>query len=1074
MVSCPWSPAETGQFHLSVPSRRQIHGFRVRFAFDPVTIMKPGSKHVFAGLVCRFFAPERLANPFVRRVATALWGICLFAPLAPAQPASGEIVGRVLNPVTGDYLMNVRVSVPGTTLMTLTDSTGAYALAGVPVGTVTLRVNVPGLDEEERTVVVGAGAPAQADFSLSSRTRHGAKDEVVKMDEFQVAATREMDATILAVNEQRYAGNVKAVIAADAFGDVSEGNLGEFIKLMPGVAILYAAGDASQISLRGFAGTQTPITVDGNAIPSAASSATGASRGILLEQISMSNVARVEVVKTPIPSMSADFLGGAVNLIGKSSFERSKPQLTVRGTLQFTSDDYTWNETPGPGTPKTRKLRPGYEVSLVYPVTKNFGFTLSSLMSDQFGRLLSPVATWQFTAAQGATETAPYRQTVNPRNDPRQTQRESYAASVDWRPIDSLTLGFSFRRGSYDLFTAPDRMTLSTGNNPTAYGPDYTQGRSGAATGAHAQIWTGKAGATDQYAFTSKYRKGPWKVDLSASLGDSDLDYPNIQRGFFRSAVTRLTTPGTLRLEGLHETDAPRIIELRNASTGALMDWKNLSNYTLVNVGADNRNATDEIRQGKLNVRRAIWLGQTPLAVQVGGSYNKRTLDRIQWTPNWNFLGADGRAGTADDTAGPFADPVNFGQSSKFNTPRDIQWVDLRALWGLYLAHPEYFSLVEPAAYITSATSSERIAETITAGYIQGEFKLLESRLAFVGGLRFERTENLGAGLLRDRNAIYQRDAAGNLLRNAAGQPILITTDALAQAKLSYQPRGLAVSRTYDGYYPSANLTYKVTGNLQLRLSYAQTLGRPEFSNIIPNVDINEDTETVTARNPALKPWTAKNYEVSAEYYFKNGVISAGVFRKDLTDAFYSANSILDRTLLAQYGLDAAYEGWTLVGRTNSSDVTRVHGIELSFQQQLTFLPAWAQGLSAFANATLLDVAGSSRIGLSLQDRTFNWGVSYSRKRLGLGLKWNYIGEDVSSLTSIGPGGLSVTKPILYLDLNSEYRLSARFSLFFNARNLTNTLIKAFRYTPLTPAYSHAYSFSNGGVKMSAGIKAVY
>ena len=61
---------------------------------------------------------------------------------------------------------------------------------------------------------------------------------------------------------------------------------------------------------------------------------------------------------------------------------------------------------------------------------------------------------------------------------------------------------------------------------------------------------------------------------------------------------------------------------------------------------------------------------------------------------------------------------------------------------------------------------------------------------------------------MRDRNAIYQRAAAGNLIRSAGGQPILITTDALAQAKLSYQPRGLAVARTHGGYYPSANLTY--------------------------------------------------------------------------------------------------------------------------------------------------------------------------------------------------------------------------------------------------------------------------
>ncbi len=1003
---------------------------------------------------------------------------CLLPLSMPKVHAAGVVEGRVLDPIAGSYLLNVRVSAKRTDLVALTGSTGGYRLGKLPAGRVTLRVIHPGLEEAERVVQVVEGGAVRQDFELTTRSRSGSVGETVQLTAFTVAANREMDAAAVAVNERRYTGNVRDVIAAAAFGDVSEGNVGEFIKLMPGGAILYAAGEASQISLRGFAGTQTPITVEGNALPRASLSAVGASRGILLGQISMTNVSRVEVSKTPGPSLSADFLGGAFKLIGKISCERSEPQLTVRGTLQFTSHDTTWDETPGPGTPRTRKLRPGYDVSQIYPLTKNFGFTLSSLLSDQVGRLLSPVSTWQFTPAQGGTETAPYRQSVNPRNDPRETQRESYAANIDWRPIDSLTLGFGFRRGSYDLFTAPDRMTLSVGNLPTADGPDFTQGRSVAATGAPAQIWAGKAGATDRSMVLSKYRKGAWTADFSASLGESDLDYPPIQRGFFRSAVTRLTSPATLRWEGFYLTDAPRMIELRNATSGAVMDWKNLANDTIVNVGADNRNTTDQVKQGRLNLPREFWIGRNALVLQIGGSDNKRTLDRIQWTPHGTFLGADGRAGTADDTAGPFVDPVNIGQNPKFNTPWNIQWLDLRALWALWaldLAKPGYFSLVESAAYVTSATSSERIAEIIKAGYLQGDIKFLQNRLVFVGGVRFERTEDVGAGRRRDRNAIYQRDAGGNLIRNAGGNPILITTDTLAQAKLSFIPRGLSVSRSDDGFYPSANRTDKVSENRQFRLSGAQTLGRPEFSKIIPIVDSNEDTATITARTPALKPWTAKKYEVSVESYLKSaGVVSIGWFRKDVTNAFPPSRAILDQALLTQNGLDSICGGWDLVGRSKGGEVTRIEGVELNFQQRLRFLPVWARGFSAFANAPFLKSAGSSWIGLSLQDKTLNWGLSYSRKRFGAGLKWNYIGGDETALTSMGAGGLTVTKPLMTRDVNSEYRMTPRYALFSNARNFTNESTKTYRRSPLTPSYSHAGIFANGGVKMLAGVKAVF
>ena len=1003
--------------------------------------------------------------------------LCVITALA--QTGNGNVEGRVLNPATGDYVRNAQVSVKGTERVALTDGEGAYQLTNVPPGRVTLRVVLPGFDEQERVVPVGAGQTVRENFELTSQSRYGGEGQAVKLSAFTVAATREMDARSVAINDRRYAGNIKDVVSADAFGDVSEGNLGEFIKLMPGVAILSAAGDASQIGLRGFAGTQTPITMDGNDLPSAASSATGASRGILLEQISMTNVSRVEVIKTPIPSMSAEFLGGSVNLVPKSSFDRSKPQLTVRGTLQFTTNDYTWNKTPGPGSPATRKLRPGYDLSVVYPVTKNFGFTVSSMLSDQFGRLLGPTGTWQFTAAAGATETNPYRQTVATRNDPRETKRQSYAASVDWKPIDAVTLTFGFRRSSYELFTAPDRFTLSTGTNPSSYGPDFTQSRAGAATGVHGQIWTGKVGTTDQFTFASKYRRNGWTADFSGSIAKSDLDYPNIQHGYFRSAVTRLTVPSTLRLQGFHDSDVPQIVELRNSATNALTDWKSLSNYTLVNVGADNRNATDDIKQGRAFLRREFSLGRNTAAMQVGGSYSQRILDRVQWTPNWTFLGADGIAGSADDSAGQFVNPVDFGQNARFNTPRDIQWVDLHKLWDLYVAHPNYFSLVEPAALITQLRSSERIMEEITAGYWQGEIKLLDTRLSFVGGVRWEKTKDHGLGLLRDRNGIYQHDANGNLIRNGAGAPILITSDPILQTRLSYLARGAAVSRVYDDYFPSLNGTYRILDNLQLRASYASTMGRPEFSSIIPNVDVNENNTTglgtVTARNPALKPWSAKNYEVSLEYYFKaDGVVSVSVFRKDVTNAFRSSTTVLDAATAAQLELDPQYVGYDLVSMTNVSEVTRFNGLELNYQQQLTFLPQWARGFSVFGNATILKVEGSTRIGLELQDKTFNWGVSYSRKRFKLGLKWNYIPGNIGNLTSIGPNGVLENSAKTNIDLDSEFRFTPHIGVFFNARNLMDTTNRNLRYTPLTPAYSHVNSVSNGGAKLSAGVKATF
>jgi iron complex outermembrane receptor protein len=1025
--------------------------------------------------VCR-----RIERRFFR-VVLALFFSCVTSLNLPGQTvgaATGTVEGRILNPVTGDYLLNARVSVKGTEQVALTDATGTYRLSGLPAGHITLRVVHPALDEQEATVVVRAGQSVQKDFDLTSRSRYGAGDEPVKLASFTVASTREMDADILANNEQRYAPNIKNVIAADAFGDVSEGNVSEFIKRLPGVSVIYpTGGDAVTISVRGFDAESTTIAVDGAQMPSASFSATGGARGANTEQISMTDVARVEVIKSPIPSMSADFLGGSVNLISKSSFERSKPQLTVRGTVQFTNADNSLDKTPGPLGMSTRKLRPGYDISYVNPVTKNFGFNLGAMRSNQFGRVQGPITTWEFAPAQGGSETAPYYRSVRTTGDSRETIRESYSAGVDWRPFPALTMKFGYRRGSYDLIaTAGNRLTFNTGNNPASYGPDFTQGRAGAGAATHAQAWTPKKGATDHFSFSAKTRWKDWQVDGAASLGKSDNFYHPMAEGFFFNATTRIVTP-TVRLEGFNGTDLPRIVQVRNAQ-GQDIDWKNLANYQILTVASDEREGFDEIAQGNLNLRREFRLGTNPGALQVGTTLNRRTVEKERWQPTWTFVGADGIAQNADNTAAPFVDRVNLGLDQGFNTPKDIQWVDARALHQLYLTNPNYFVLQEPAAFISQATNSEWIRQTITAAYLQGELKLFKNRLSLLGGVRFEKTENNGLGLLIDRNAIFQRNAAGNILRNPNGTPIVITTNALEQARLQYKPRGAAASQSYDDYFPSANATYNLLPDLLLRFSYAKTIGRPNFINIIPNLDVDEDDQdssrgVVRARNTKLKPWTADGYEMALEYYFKSGgVVSAAFFRKDVVDAFASRTVQLTPALLADLGLGPAYEGWDFISTFNVGESTRINGIELNWQQRLTFLPEWARGISAFGNLTKLDVDGPGFV--NLPTKSANWGVSYSRGRVGGGLRWNYQGELEVPLTSIGPGGVIRTKSWLTLDMNCEFRFNRRFTLFFNARNLTNSLAGEDRLSPLTPSYSHQRLYAERGVKMSAGIKATF
>jgi hypothetical protein len=78
--------------------------------------------------------------------------------------------------------------------------------------------------------------------------------------------------------------------------------------------------------------------------------------------------------------MAADAVGGTVNLISKSAFERSRPEFSYRLLANFNSYNATLagNAWSWSGAHRA-KVRPGGDFSWIVPLTPNFGFHLSGL-----------------------------------------------------------------------------------------------------------------------------------------------------------------------------------------------------------------------------------------------------------------------------------------------------------------------------------------------------------------------------------------------------------------------------------------------------------------------------------------------------------------------------------------------------------------------------------------------------------------------------------------------------------------------------------------------------------------------
>ena len=233
-----------------------------------------------------------MLNQASRSLACPHWASRLFAALAAViflcalQPAAvsadsaaagrGTIEGRVFNPATGEYLENARVTVEGTALETLTDNLGQYSFANVPAGAAKVkrflhrprRANRVGQRHRRQTV--------QQDFNLERFEQKPAGRRRRQASKFVVSTSREMDGAAIAINEKRFAADIRNVIAADEFGPMADGNVGELLKTVPGVAIDYVGGAAMNISLNGVPSGYVPVTMNG--FPLASTTATGAHR----------------------------------------------------------------------------------------------------------------------------------------------------------------------------------------------------------------------------------------------------------------------------------------------------------------------------------------------------------------------------------------------------------------------------------------------------------------------------------------------------------------------------------------------------------------------------------------------------------------------------------------------------------------------------------------------------------------------------------------------------------------------------------------------------------------------------
>ncbi len=978
----------------------------------------------------------------ISRGGLVLLAVALLLALLPEafsqQAGTGSVTGRVYDAAGERYLYNASVKVEGTLIEALTDEGGEFRLRNVPVGTAQIRARYPGLAEKSASVAITAGGTANVEISLAGLSSD-ASGGVVQLEKFSVIEQREMSAQNMAINEQRNATNIKNVVAFDEYGYTTDGNLGEFLKHIPGVSVDYSASIPVGVSVRGMPGNTTNIMSDG--VMLAGGDTTSASRGTSLSMVGTDNISRIEVTKVPTPDQPASGIGGSVNIISNSALNRRKPLFTFNVYSTFRGD-YPWEFSgrdiglPIPlfgGARSAGHILPSFNFTYLKPVNEKLAISLSGSQILRYIHNDTTIAAWNPNTL--------FQTTSRYRVVPQVATIRSGQLKVDYKLTENSQLSASYQARERSSSQGVADVFVSTYGTGVTGGPGFVQG-TGGGTLQQTNGFIQRDNSNDTASLKYEFKGRDYTFDAGYSFSSTLIqNYDN--DGYTGTTVANLAGLA-IRGDGI-APDPDKLgsnvpARLTVTSGGAPVDWGDGNLYSLASVTNTDLNFRNT-RQGlAANLQRDFATSGLTL-LKFGVSLNEER-QRADWnTKGYNFR-SGATAAVRQAASYNIVDPGLFSYLPQI-AGATVRRISPTLVYELVQAHPEYFT-EQPANAQNKINNTFRVKENVSAAYIRADLRLLENRLNIVTGARYEHTSDKTQGPLRN------------------------------------QLLGLSSEGDYGGIYPSLNASYRLNERFTMRLAYARTIARPDMQYIMPRAAVaaadnaNGERE-ITVVETGLKPWTANNYDLSLETYLsKDSYGSLSVFQKDIDDFFGQSSRPATPAEVTLYGGDPSLTNYVIIKRMNAGQA-RIRGFELGYRHALTFLPDWARGFQVFVNYTRLELDGTALADFSgFNPETLSYGFNFVRPRFSLKFNMSYLGETRREQTGV-TGDYFWAGAKNRDTISAEYSLTKRFSLYGQVTDLLGggyvDVQKQYNPNNKVPDYARYQRLIGTGTEVTLGIK---
>ncbi|WP_181160049.1 TonB-dependent receptor [Sandaracinobacter neustonicus] len=239
----------------------------------------------------------------------------------PSLALAGELRGTVTNPALSRPLSGARVTVDGIAQPVWTDADGRYRLTDIPAGEHELRIELPGYTPFSASIVIPETGDVTRDVEIA--LAGGSESEIVVLGS---RASR-----LAALERKRSLPVIADVVAADTIGQLPDYNTAQALQRLPGISVQTDQGEPRYVVVRGVDPNLNQVTVDGNlvGIPEAEG------RRVALDTIPSDLVAAIEVVKAVTPDYDANAVGGSINIVTPTAFDRTDDFLFASAKISY-------------------------------------------------------------------------------------------------------------------------------------------------------------------------------------------------------------------------------------------------------------------------------------------------------------------------------------------------------------------------------------------------------------------------------------------------------------------------------------------------------------------------------------------------------------------------------------------------------------------------------------------------------------------------------------------------------------------------------------------------------------------